>query len=115
MLNGRVGWATARVLRPYSAAPALTERAGRATARVPTAPLRCPRPYNDGDSCARVEQLLRSPDCLVGLPPERYGATVERLRRIFLFFPRAAWSGMAPQAGGKEIWCNCGAVATYFF
>ncbi len=25
-------------------------------------------------------------DCLVGLLPERYGATVARLRRIFLFF-----------------------------
>src|SRR5216684_1187102 len=54
-------------------------------------------------------------DCLVGLPPEKYDATVARLRRIFLGFSRAAWSGMAPQAGGKEIWCNCGAFAPYFF
>ncbi len=101
-------------------------------------------------------------DCLVGLLPERYGATVARLRRIFLFFlgwflmdikygatvarlrriflrflgwflidmkygaivarlhriffgfSRARWSGMAPQAGAQEIWCNCGAFAPYF-
>ncbi len=26
-------------------------------------------------------------DCLVGLPPERYGADVVRLRRIFLRLP----------------------------
>src|SRR5258707_13048951 len=64
-----------------------TQREGwKGDRKGPTAPLRCPRPYNDGDSCARVEQLLRSPDCLVGLSPERYGATVARLRRIFLRF-----------------------------
>ncbi len=62
-----------------------TQREGwKGDRKGPTAPLRCPRPYNDGDSCERVEQLLRSPDCLVGLPPEKYGATVARLRRIFL-------------------------------
>jgi hypothetical protein len=33
-----------------------------------------------------LSNFLRSPDCLVGLPPERYGATVARLRRIFLRF-----------------------------
>jgi hypothetical protein len=40
---------------------------------------------------------------------------VARLRHIFLGFSRVAWSGMAPQAGAKEIWCNCGAFAPYFF
>src|SRR5713101_9123202 len=38
------------------------EMTSRATARVPTAPLHCPRPYNDGDSRERVERLLRSPE-----------------------------------------------------
>jgi len=39
-----------------------------------------------------------------------------RICSLFFYFSLAApWSGKAPQAGAKEIWCNCGAFAPYFF
>src|SRR5258708_2753353 len=36
-------------------------------------------------------------------------------RLCALFFYFVPWSGMAPPAGAREIWCNCGAFAPYFF
>ena len=66
------------------------ERAGRATARVPTTPLHCPRPYNDGDSCERVERLLRSPERAIegALLRSSTGIASDRYVWCFLFKTR---------------------------
>ena len=61
------------------------ERAGRATARVPTTPLHCPRPYNDGDSRERVERLLRSPERAIEGPLLRSSTGIASDRYVWCF------------------------------
>jgi len=43
------------------------------------------------------------------------GDMAQLWRVCTVFFLFASWPGKAPQAGVKEIWCNCGAFAPYFF
>src|SRR5216683_658424 len=68
----------------------LPREAGRATARVPTTPLHCPRPYNDGDSRERVERLLRSPERAIegALLRSSTGIASDRYIWCFLFKTR---------------------------
>ncbi len=73
----------------------------RATARVPTSLHRAPA----------LTMIWRgSPADL----PDR--VQMWRVCSVFFYFSLAApWPGTAPQAGAREIWCNCGAFAPYFF
>src|SRR5260221_228602 len=88
------------------------ERAGRATARVPTTPLHCPRPYNDGDSRERVERLLRSPERAIEGPLLRSstGIASDRYVWCFLFktrFDRTTASVLARSANDAGASTDC--------
>jgi len=51
-------------------------------------------------------------DCFVG---GCKGDMVQLWRICTVFFPFTPWPGTALQAGAREIGCNCGAFAPYFF